>query len=79
MNDEMYFKLFGVKPIHTRGTEEGVIFKYKEFFLKVYFSKGNFLIKGYEYGNELPAFVDEVAYDKITEYTKYLREKRDIK
>lgn len=74
MNDLDYLEYFGVWPIHTRGTAEGVILKYKKLYLKIYHNAQVYTVEGYHYGDELPAFVDEVKYEDIYKYGKLYKE-----
>lgn len=74
MNDEAYYKYFGVWPIHTRGTEEGVILKYRCFYLKVYNESGtNYLVQGYRYGDQVPRFEDHISLTKMMEYASQFK------
>lgn len=69
MTDELYFKYFGVVPIHTRGTEEGVILKYKTFYLKIYNLSGmKYLVQGFNYGDQNPVFEDHVDFVEMIGY-----------
>ncbi len=69
MNDETYYEYFGVIPIHTRGTEEGVILKYKCFYLKVYNNSiEEYVIQGFRYGDEVPRFVDTIPLNRMRAY-----------
>lgn len=68
--DEELKKLF---PLHcdlvkTTGPEDGVILKFKTFYLKIYDDRGQYQIYGYRYNEELPVISDNVSYLKIREY-----------
>lgn len=74
MNDETYYKYFGVSPIHTRGTEEGVILKYNCFYLKVYNNTSeNYIVQGYRYGDETPRFEDNVPLTRMMDYASQFK------
>lgn len=69
MTDEMYYKYFGVYPIHTSGTAEGVILKYPHFYLKIYNESGmNYLVQGFCYGDQNPRFEDHVKFTEMIGY-----------
>lgn len=69
MNELLYLEYFGVLPFSTRGTEEGVVLKYPDFFLKVYSGNGpEYIIQGYRYGDENPRFEDKIPFDHMREY-----------
>lgn len=69
MNEQLYYQYFGVIPFHTRGTAEGTILKYPDFFLKVYNGNGpEYIIQGYRYGDENPIFEDKIPFDHMREY-----------
>ena len=69
MNDETYYEYFGVIPIHTSGTEEGVILKYHSFYLKIYNNSiEEYTIYGYCYGDEVPRFTDNIPLNRMRTY-----------
>lgn len=68
MNDQLWQEFFGVPPIHTRGTREGVILKYRRMYLKIYNVNLVYEINGYMFGMENPIFVDKVPFEKLSQY-----------
>lgn len=61
--------------IETRGTREGLIIKFKTFYLKIYNgNSNNYMVGIYRYGCNRPCRVDEVKENKMREYASQFAE-----
>ena len=70
---DLLISYFPCKPwqvIETRGTREGLILKFKSFYLKIYNanSENVYLVEGYRYGCNRLLLSDKVDYNKMREY-----------
>ena len=55
----------------TTGTEEGIILKFRSFYLKIYNAdngKADYLIQGYRYDCDIPVFEDYVNRSDMRSY-----------
>lgn len=69
MNEELWYEYFGVIPFHTRGTAEGIVLRYRDFYLKAYNNSiEEYIIQGFRYGDEVPRFVDHVPLNRMRLY-----------
>lgn len=68
-----YFK--NVKGVlRTTGTADGVIIKFKDFYLKIYDSnEATYLVQGFKYNDNAPTFSDRVKVNEMREYALKFR------
>lgn len=73
----MYFKAksstdqaFGSRGIQTTGTQEGKIYKYPCFYIKVYddYKESCHIVQYYRYFEDLPYQVDKVPFGRLLTY-----------
>jgi hypothetical protein len=71
-NKEDLYKLFPLPSISiiTRGIQDGLILKFKTFYLKIYDDEkdNSYVISGYRYGEQLPVFELDVHASKLREF-----------
>jgi len=65
-----YFPYPPWKVVETRGTREGLILKFRTFYLKIYDSKeeNSYTVEMYRYGWNQPFQIDKVDSNKFREY-----------
>ena len=61
--------------VETRGIGNGVVLKFKTFYLKIYDSikDDSYIVKGFRYTESNPVFEDKVRMNKIREYALQFR------
>lgn len=76
INSDDFIKYFHhvIECFHTNGTQEGLILKFCNFYLKVYDNEKNdsYIIEKYCYGIVNPIKVDTVPFNRIREYASYI-------
>jgi hypothetical protein len=59
----------------TRGMQDGIIIRFKTFYLKIYDENMSYDIKGYKYNEEQPVFEEIVSENKMREFcSKFKKE-----
>jgi hypothetical protein len=59
------------RSVVTNGTEEGLILKFRSFYLKIYYAdsiKNEYIVQGYRYQEDSPVFVDYVNRADMKNY-----------
>lgn len=71
-------EIFGVRCIETRGNRTGKIFKFRDYYLKLYDDpkqESTYIIEGYVYGEDVPFSVDHVKYRDICKYAECIKKR----
>lgn len=76
INKNELYKLFPLpcESIETTGEGDGIILKFKTFYLKIYDGKmDEYIVKGYRYNTQIPVFEDIIKSINMRRYASMFR------